>query len=282
MKVITANQLDTSVEQASDQTSAHVRSKSLEYTGHVKISGLSFGYASADHYTIKALNLEIEAGEAISLLGPSGCGKSTLLHLVAGLNKPQGGKILLDGSPILNPSPRCNLMLQQATLYPWLNVFQNAAFGLKLKKTSSKEIKETVDPLLKLVKLDSFAKKNVRQLSGGQQQRVALARSLATSPAVMLLDEPFSALDSFTRIELQAEIRDICKRRGITLIIVTHDFDEAIRMSDRILMMTNRPCGNIVAEIPNAETFASNRSEQAIATQRAHLTSLWENHINKT
>lgn len=284
MNAITANPLDTPVKPA-DQTSQHVRDQAVEQatslTGHIRISGLSFGYPSADHYTIKALNLEIQPGEAVSLLGPSGCGKSTLLHLIAGLNKPQGGKISLDGNPILKPSPRCNLMLQQATLYPWLNVYKNTAFGLKLKGASTKEIRQTVEPLLKLVKLDTFEKKNVRNLSGGQQQRVALARSLATSPAVMLLDEPFSALDSFTRIELQTEIRDICKRRGITLIIVTHDFDEAIRMSDRILMMTNRPCGNIVAEVPNAETFISNRSEQAIATQRAHLTSLWENHISQ-
>ena len=247
--------------------------------GLVEISGLSFGYASSDHYIIKSLNLKIEPGEAISLLGPSGCGKSTLLHLIAGLNKAQSGRILLDGDLISKPSPRCNLMLQQATLYPWLSVFKNASFGLRLGKKSRKQIQEAVMPLLKLVKLDHLAKRNVRKLSGGQQQRVALARSLATSPAVMLLDEPFSALDSFTRIELQNEIRDICKRRGITLIVVTHDFDEAVRMSDRILMMTNRPCGHIVAEIPNQATFQVGQSEESIAKQRAFLTSLWENHI---
>jgi NitT/TauT family transport system ATP-binding protein len=248
-------------------------------SGRVEIAGLSFGYATSDHYIIKSLNLKIEPGEAISLLGPSGCGKSTLLHLIAGLSRPQSGRILLDGDPISKPSPRCNLMLQQATLYPWLNVFKNTAFGLRLGKKSRKEIRDIVMPLLELVKLDQLAKRNVRKLSGGQQQRVALARSLATSPAVMLLDEPFSALDSFTRIELQNEIRDICKRRGITLIVVTHDFDEAIRMSDRILMMTNRPSGDIVAEIPNHTTFEAGRTEEAIAFQRARLTSLWENHI---
>ena len=170
-------------------------------------------------------------------------------------------------------------MLQQATLYPWLSVYDNAALGLKIDRKSKIEIKETVTKLLDLVGLSEFAKRNVRQLSGGQQQRVALARSLATSPSVILLDEPFSALDSFTRIELQNEIHDICKRREITLIIVTHDFDEAIRMSDRILMMSNRPTGDIVAEIPNDATFAAGRTEEAVAVQRAYLTSLWENHI---
>ena len=247
--------------------------------GKIRISGLSFGYASSDAYTIKSLNLEIQGGEAVSLLGPSGCGKSTLLHLIAGLNKPQSGKIVIDGEPLVKPSPRCNLMLQQATLYPWLNVFQNTAFGLKIDGKPKAEIKETVTQLLELVGLEQFATRNVRKLSGGQQQRVALARSLATSPAVILLDEPFSALDSFTRIELQNEIREICKRRKITLVIVTHDFDEAIRMSDRILMMSNRPTGNIVAEIDNQATFTAGKTEQAVATQRAHLTSLWENHI---
>lgn len=250
-------------------------------SGHLKISGLSFGYPTSDFYTIKSLNLDIQPGEALSLLGPSGCGKSTLLHLMAGLLHPQSGSVSLDGQAITKPSPTCNLMLQQATLYPWLNVMQNAAFGLKINGSSTRDIKKSVLPLLKLVKLDHLAKRNVRKLSGGQQQRVALARSLATNPSVMLLDEPFSALDSFTRIELQNEIRDICKRRGITLVIVTHDFDEAIRMSDRILMMTNQVSGDIVAEIPNQSTFSAGCSAEAIAFQRARLTTLWEDHINQ-
>lgn len=248
--------------------------------GKIDIMGLSFGYPTSDFYIIKALNLHIEAGEAITLLGPSGCGKSTLLHLIAGLNKSQAGKITLDGDAIIKPSPKCNLMLQQATLYPWLNVFQNAALGLKLHHKSKKEIYDTVMPLLELVKLDHFAKRNVRKLSGGQQQRVALARSLATSPSVMLLDEPFSALDSFTRIELQNEVREICKRNSITLVVVSHDFDEAIRMSDRILMMTNKPSGDIVAEVPNHDSFTNGMTEKVIADQRSKLRSLWENHIN--
>ena len=247
----------------------------------IGISGLTFGYASSDQYAIKSLNLDVYSGEAVSILGPSGCGKSTLLHLIAGLNEPHSGKILVDGEAMTKPSPRCNLMLQQATLYPWLNVFENAAFGLKIDGTPKPEVKKTVMRLLKLVGLDHLAKRNVRKLSGGQQQRVALARSLATSPTVILLDEPFSALDSFTRIELQNEIREICKRRGIVLMIVTHDFDEAIRMSDRIFMMSNRPSGSIVAEINNQKTFDAGKTESAIAGQRAYLTSLWEDHIKE-
>ena len=248
--------------------------------GEITIKGLSFAYPRSDHYLFKSLNLEFSPGEAISLLGPSGCGKSSLLHLMAGLNFPSNGSVSINGKTVVGPSSKVNLMLQKATLYPWLTVFQNAAFGLKLQKLNKKSIAETVLPLLELVKLDHLANRNVRQLSGGQQQRVALARSLSTSPSVMLLDEPFSALDTFTRIELQNEIRQICKRKGITLVIVTHDFDEAIRMSDRIFMMTNKIGGDIVSEIDNQTTFTAESPEEAIALQRSRITSLWHQHMD--
>ena len=170
-------------------------------------------------------------------------------------------------------------MLQKATLYPWLTVFQNAAFGLKLQKLNKKSIAETVLPLLELVKLDHLANRNVRQLSGGQQQRVALARSLSTSPSVLLLDEPFSALDTFTRQNLQTEIRQICKTNNITLVIVTHDFDEAIRMSDRIIMMSPLGGGKIISEIDNTETFRSTNLDEAISAQLNKVKTIWNNQI---
>ena len=248
--------------------------------GEITIKGLSFAYPRSDHYLFKSLNLEFSPGEAISLLGPSGCGKSSLLHLMAGLNFPSKGSVSINGKTVSGPSSKVNLMLQKATLYPWLTVFQNASFGLKVQKLNKKSIADTVLPLLELVKLDHLANRNVRQLSGGQQQRVALARSLSTSPSVMLLDEPFSALDTFTRIELQNEIRQICKRKGITLVIVTHDFDEAIRMSDRIFMMTNKIGGDIVSEIDNQTTFTAESPEEAIALQRSRITSLWHQHMD--
>ena len=154
--------------------------------GEITIKGLSFAYPKSDHYLFKSLNLEFAPGEAVSLLGPSGCGKSTLLHLMAGLNFPSKGTVSINGEIVAGPSSKVNLMLQKATLYPWLTVFQNAAFGLKVQKISKKSIAETVLPLLELVKLDHLANRNVRQLSGGQQQRVALARSLSTNPSVKL------------------------------------------------------------------------------------------------
>ena len=248
----------------------------------IKIEGLSFAHPKSDHYLFKSMNLSISQGEAISLLGPSGCGKSSLLHLIAGLAFPSSGSISVNGEKVLGPSSRVNLMLQKATLYPWLNVVQNACFGLRAQKASKQEALREVRPLLKMVKLEDFERRNVRRLSGGQQQRVALARSLSIRPSVMLLDEPFSALDSFTRTELQAEVREICKREKITLVVVTHDFDEAIRMSDRIFMMTNKVGGDIVSEIDNSETFEAENSEEAIAAQRCRIKSLWEMHMEAT
>ena len=247
--------------------------------GEITIKGLSFAYPRSDHYLFKSLNLEFSPGEAISLLGPSGCGKSSLLHLMAGLNFPSNGSVSINGKTVVGPSSKVNLMLQKATLYPWLTVFQNAAFGLKLQKLNKKSIAETVLPLLELVKLDHLANRNVRQLSGGQQQRVALARSLSTSPSVLLLDEPFSALDTFTRQNLQTEIRQICKTNNITLVIVTHDFDEAIRMSDRIIMMSPLGGGKIISEIDNSETFRSTNLDEAISAQLNKVKTIWNNQI---
>ena len=245
----------------------------------VRIEGLSFAHSKSDHYLFKAMNLSVSQGEAISLLGPSGCGKSSLLHLMAGLAFPSSGSVSVNGEIVRGPSPKVNLMLQKATLYPWLSVLQNACFGLRAQKASRQEALKVVRPLLEMVKLDHLEKRNVRQLSGGQQQRVALARSLSMSPSVMLLDEPFSALDTFTRIELQTEVRDICKRENITLVIVTHDFDEAIRMSERIVMMSNNIGADIVSEIDNKDTFNSGSLDEAIATQRSKLTALWHKHM---
>ena len=231
---------------------------------------------------IKDVSLCIKSRSFTVIVGPSGCGKSSLLHLIAGLAFPSSGSISVNGEEVLGPSSKVNLMLQKATLYPWLNVIQNACFGLRAQKASKQEALREVRPLLKMVKLEDFEKRNVRRLSGGQQQRVALARSLSIRPSVMLLDEPFSALDSFTRTELQAEVREICKREKITLVVVTHDFDEAIRMSDRILMMTNKVGGDIVSEIDNSETFEAEKPEQAITAQRCRIKSLWEMHMEAT
>ena len=248
-------------------------------SGALQVNKLSFKYSNNTDKVIDDLDLQIASCESVALLGPSGCGKSTLLHLISGLIKPTSGQIILDGNQINKPTPKCNLMLQRATLYPWLTVFQNAAFGLNIQGLSKTDTEKIVNPILRMVKLHNLANRNVRQLSGGQQQRVALARSLSTSPSVLLLDEPFSALDTFTRQNLQTEIRQICKTNNITLVIVTHDFDEAIRMSDRIIMMSPLGGGKIISEIDNTETFRSTNLDEAISAQLNKVKTIWNNQI---
>ena len=152
------------------------------------------------------INLNVKAGELVSLIGRSGCGKSTLLHIISGLLMPASGCVRIDGKTVTRPSAKWNMMFQKASLFPWMSVRQNVGLGLKFARVSKKQISERTDELLELVGLTDKARDNIQSLSGGQQQRVALARSLATSPTVLLLDEPFSALDTFTRSALQQDV----------------------------------------------------------------------------
>ncbi len=186
------------------------------------------------------VNVEIKAGEFISLIGPSGCGKSTFLRLLAGLIEPDEGAFILDGTTITGPSNERGLVFQDPTLFPWLTVYENIAFGLKIRNIYRHK-KSDVRDFIHLVGLDGFEKAYPHQLSGGMAQRVALARALVNHPKVLLLDEPFGALDAFTRMNMQDELIKIWKERGTTMVMVTHDVDEAIYLSDRIFVMTARP-----------------------------------------
>ncbi|EGO2842886.1 ABC transporter ATP-binding protein [Enterococcus faecalis] len=182
----------------------------------------------------------IKKGELVTLLGPSGCGKSTLLRCITGLEKPKTGSIFLDSEPIqFKPTKERNIgfVFQNYALFPTMTVFENVAFGLKIKKLSKEEINQRVFKLLDLVSMTEHAEKNVQQLSGGQKQRVALARSLVTEPKVLLLDEPLSALDARIRKQLQKDIRRIQQELQMTMIFVTHDQEEAMRISDRIFVL---------------------------------------------
>jgi ABC-type Fe3+/spermidine/putrescine transport system ATPase subunit len=186
------------------------------------------------------LELEIENGEFFSLLGPSGCGKTTLLRLIAGLDSPDEGKVLLNGRDITNLSPdkrRISLVFQNYALFPHLNVTENIEYGLKLGKHSSKERKQRVAEMLGLFRIETLAKRMVSQLSGGEQQRVALARALAPRPEILLLDEPFSALDYEIRSRLREELKQLQQDLGFTTIFVTHQQEEAVSISDRIGLM---------------------------------------------
>ncbi len=191
---------------------------------------------------LQDLNLKISDGEFVTLLGPSGCGKTTTLRIIGGFVKPGSGDVFFDEKPMtaLPPHKRpVNTIFQRYALFPHLNVFENVAFGMRVQKRSSAEIKENVAKMLKMVNLTGFEKRSVHTLSGGQQQRVAIARALANNPKVLLLDEPLAALDLKLRKDMQTELKNIQKSLGITFIYVTHDQEEALSMSDTVVVMDN-------------------------------------------
>tara|TARA_Y100000588_G_scaffold258491_1_gene273116 strand:- start:3689 stop:4390 length:702 start_codon:yes stop_codon:yes gene_type:complete len=198
--------------------------------------------------TFDQVNLESKPGEVLAIIGRSGCGKSTLLHIMAGLLAPTSGSIRLNNIEVKEPSPKWVMMFQAPHLFPWMQVSQNVGIGLKFANFAEDKIRERVEKTIKLVDLEEFAESNVQDLSGGQQQRVALARSLVMEPEMLLLDEPFSALDAFTRASLQKDVRSIAKSMGINLVIVTHSIDEAVLMADRAVIMAGSP-GKIKEEI---------------------------------
>ncbi|WP_234340221.1 ABC transporter ATP-binding protein [Gorillibacterium timonense] len=211
--------------------------------GEILIRDVKKTFVQPSGETITALsrvNTTIRPGEFVTLIGPSGCGKSTLLRLIAGLLQPDEGTLTLDESPIQAPHFERGLVFQDPTLFPWLTVEDNVAFGLKARGIYKKK-KGEVQTFLGLVGLGGFGKSYPHQLSGGMAQRASLARALINHPKVLLLDEPFGALDAFTRMNMQEELLRIWKERGTTMVMVTHDVDEAIYLSDRILVMTTRP-----------------------------------------
>lgn len=195
------------------------------------------------------INLKIEEGQFISLIGPSGCGKSTLINIISGLDKASGGEIIIDGKKVEGTHTDRIMVFQNAALFPWLNVFENVAFGLKNLNTSKEEIKIKVDEILKKVHLYKFKDKYPHQLSGGMKQRVSIARSIVMDPKILLMDEPFSALDEQTRMLLHSELQQIWMETKKTIIFVTHNIREAVKLSDRVIVMGSRP-GIIIDDIP--------------------------------
>ncbi|WP_374301821.1 ABC transporter ATP-binding protein [Ferrovibrio sp.] len=241
---------------------------------HIQLRGIGHQYRRGQP-ALRGIEAEIQPCEAVALIGRSGCGKSTLLHIIAGLLKPAEGQVLIDGEIVRGPSPKWNMMFQSPSLYPWMSVGENAALGLKFAGVKPAERRAVVQDLLNLVQLGEHYDTPALQLSGGQQQRVALARSLATQPDVLLLDEPFSALDAFTRASLQRDVRRICRDRKITLVLVTHDIDEAVLMADCALVMQADPgCIAVVTRIDLPEE--RHRADPAVQAERDRLLKLFE------
>lgn len=195
------------------------------------------------------LDLRIDRGDFLSIVGPSGCGKTTLLRILAGLEKPESGQVMDQGAVVEGPDWRRSLVFQQPNLFPWLTVEENISFGPKNRGLAPQDYKPRVEELIRLVKLEEFRNAYPRELSGGMEQRVALARGLANEPHILLLDEPLGALDALTREHMQEELRNIWKRTGCTVVLVTHSVEEALYLSTRVIVLSKRPA-RIIAELP--------------------------------
>ncbi|MDR7377937.1 NitT/TauT family transport system ATP-binding protein [Rhodoferax ferrireducens] len=223
----------------------HVRK---EFTVRAEDGGPDQRFVAMDDVT-----LDVQAGEFLVLVGPSGCGKSTLLDLLAGLTLPTSGRVLIDGKPITGPARDRGVVFQQYALFPWLSALDNVAFGLEIAGIGKRERRDKAAEYLDLVGLSAFANRYPHELSGGMKQRVAIARSLAYEPQVLLMDEPFAALDAQTRETLQEELVEIWQRTGKTIVFITHGIDEAVVLGQRVAVMTSRP-GRIkqIVDIPES------------------------------
>ncbi|MCD5322831.1 MULTISPECIES: ABC transporter ATP-binding protein [Pontibacillus] len=224
------------------------------------------------------INLSIEEHNFVSILGPSGCGKSTLLSMVAGLESITDGSILLDQQPVSKPGPDRGMVFQQPALFPWLNVLENVKFSLK--HLSKKEQTETAKKYLQMVHLSRFTQAYPHELSGGMQQRVAIARALAMDPKVLLMDEPFGALDEQTRHILHDELLRIWSEDQKTILFVTHSISEAIKLSDRIIVMGTRP-GRIIEDLSVDLQRPRERANPDVIKLEQHVMGLLEGEINK-
>ncbi|MEC5398860.1 ABC transporter ATP-binding protein [Uliginosibacterium sp. H1] len=219
--------------------------------GHIAIRDLTVRYAQRGSSidAVSNVSLDVQPGEFVSVIGPSGCGKSTLLNIVAGFLKPSDGQVLLDGAPIKGPGADRGVVFQQYSLFPWMSVRKNVEFGLKMQGVSANGRTAAARTLLGLAGLLAFENHYPDQLSGGMKQRVGIVRALATSPQVMLMDEPFGALDSQTRVVMQEILTNMWQQLRLSVMFITHDIEEAVFLSDRVYVMTARP-GRIKAEIP--------------------------------
>ena len=205
----------------------------------IEVKDINFYYGG--FHALKNISMEVEQNKVVAFIGPSGCGKTTLLRMIGGLDTPTSGTITIDGKEVDGPSPKMTMVFQEYSLYPWRTVAENVGFGLEMNGVTPEERREGVMKELKLVGLENFADSYPYELSGGMRQRAAVARALATDPAVMLMDEPFGALDAQTRNKMQRELLNIWQETKKTILFVTHSVDEAVYLSDKIVVLTPRP-----------------------------------------
>jgi NitT/TauT family transport system ATP-binding protein len=235
----------------------------------VKMADASQPMISIEHVTksfgdFKALdgvNLRVRKGEFLVILGASGCGKSTMLNMIAGFEQPTTGRVVVNGRPVTDVDPHCGMVFQQYALFPWLTVLDNVAFGLKMKGMGAAERRTVARRYVEMVGLKDFADHYPKALSGGMRQRVSIARVLANDPDVILLDEPFAALDAMTRQVLQEELLQIYQKSGKTIVFITHSIDEALMLSTRMVIMGARP-GRVVCDIENDLPLPRNAAVQ--------------------
>lgn len=229
----------------------------------------SFG----DLQVLRDINITIEQGEFAAIVGPSGCGKSTALRMFAGLEKPTSGEVLADGKPITGPSPERMLIFQEHALYPWSTVEDNVGLGLELAGVKKSERLERINAVLEKVNLSGFNKYYPGQLSGGMKQRAAIARALIMDPDVLLLDEPYGALDALTRLSMQNELLSIWEGSGKTMLLITHDIDEALYLADKVFVMSARP-GEVLETIHIDDPRPRSRSSESFAVNKQRIMGL--------
>jgi NitT/TauT family transport system ATP-binding protein len=245
------SQLPNSVTQFTQQSTTLSETHSTAAHPQLEVRGVykSFSVQGKALQVLNDINLKLSPREFVCLVGASGCGKSTLLNIIAGLEQPSAGEILVDGELVLGPGADRGMVFQSYTLYPWLTVAQNIAFGLKLRKVSKAQQRDIVSYYLDVVGLTPFAHSYPKQLSGGMKQRVAIARALANNPEVLLMDEPFGALDAQTKEQMQQFLLNLWEETHTTVLMITHDVEEAIFLSERLYVMSRRP-GELKQEIP--------------------------------
>jgi len=223
---------------------------------------------------LRDVSLSVSSGEFVAILGPSGCGKSTLLELIAGLEPASRGEILIDGERVIGPNPKAVMVFQEHSLFPWLSVTDNVAFGLKMKRVAPDERRARVREVLRRVRLEPFARHYPHQLSGGMKQRVAIARALVGNPEFILMDEPFAALDFQTRVLMQQFLLEVWRDFSSTILFVTHQIDEAILLSDRVVVMSAGP-GRVLEEIaidlPRPRSYTSSGFNDYRVRLTAHM-----------